>query len=147
MERVALVEQVSPEEAYAGLRRTPDSALVDVRTKAEWAFVGLPDLRETGRTMLTVEWIDFPSMSPNRQFYEALEQASGGTLPATLYFICRSGSRSLAAARLVAERAEASGQSIRCINVREGFEGDLDSSGHRSSHNGWKATGLPWRQS
>ena len=31
-------------------------------------------------------------------------------------------------------------------NVAHGFEGDLDDSHHRNSHNGWRFDGLPWAQ-
>jgi hypothetical protein len=31
-------------------------------------------------------------------------------------------------------------------NVSHGFEGDLDDSHHRNSHNGWRFDGLPWVQ-
>jgi rhodanese-related sulfurtransferase len=31
-------------------------------------------------------------------------------------------------------------------NVSHGFEGDLDDSHHRNSHNGWQFEGLPWAQ-
>ena len=68
-------------------------------------------------------------------------------MPGHLFFICRSGSRSLAAARLVAARTLGEGRPVECVNVAEGFEGDLDGEGHRGTVNGWKVAGLPWRQS
>jgi len=30
--------------------------------------------------------------------------------------------------------------------VADGFEGQLDSAGHRNALGGWKAAGLPWTQ-
>lgn len=146
MQSEAIVDQTTPTTAYEELRDNPDSALVDVRTVAEWTFVGLPDLQETGRQLATVEWVGFPAMAPNPAFYDQLVQTFGRELPGTLFFICRSGARSLAAARLVAERAAQAGGHIRCVNVREGFEGDLDPEGRRGRLNGWKQAGLPWRQ-
>ena len=35
---------VPPREAYAALAADDDAVLVDVRTSAEWNYVGLPDL-------------------------------------------------------------------------------------------------------
>ena len=32
-------------------------------------------------------------------------------------------------------------------NISGGFEGDVDQERHRGNRNGWKASGLPWRQS
>ena len=39
---------VSPTEAWAALQQDPRAVLVDVRTHAEWSYVGLPDLRSLG---------------------------------------------------------------------------------------------------
>lgn len=136
-----IVDEVAPAEAYAILETDPDSAMVDVRTRAEWTFVGLADLSGLGRRLGTVEWITFPEMAPNPAFMAELERAFGGRLPKRLFFICRSGSRSRSAAERVAGLA-----GIHCTNVAEGFEGDLDARGHRGASGGWKAAGLPWRQ-
>ncbi|HEU4379951.1 MAG TPA: rhodanese-like domain-containing protein, partial [Hyphomicrobiaceae bacterium] len=58
-----------------------------------------------------------------------------------IFFICRSGARSLKAA----EAMVAAGYS-RCRNVADGFEGPLDPHRHRGQLSGWKAKGLPWTQ-
>lgn len=146
MQSAERVEELSPRDAYAALRDSRDCALVDVRTAAELAFVGGPDPDPIGRPVVWVEWAEFPSGRPNGQFVDALKRALGGGLPGRLFFICRSGARSLAAARLVAERMQAEGRPLVCVNVAEGFEGDLDADGHRGTVNGWKVAGLPWRQ-
>lgn len=140
------VDEVTPGEAYNLLERTPGAVLADVRTRAEWAYVGLPDLTGIGGRLVTVEWISFPAMRPNPAFTAELVEACGGDLPDRLFFICRSGARSMAAAGLVAAAAADAGRPVRCTNVAEGFEGDLDAAGHRGTVNGWKVAGLPWRQ-
>jgi rhodanese-related sulfurtransferase len=56
-------------------------------------------------------------------------------------FLCRSGVRSRAAA-IAMTRAGFS----RAYNIAGGFEGDLDGERHRGAANGWKAAGLPWKQ-
>lgn len=140
------IEQMTPPEAYEALRGDATAALVDVRTKPEWSFVGIPDLRSTGNRMALAEWRSYPDMSVNPTFVEDVTAQLGGTLPDTILFICRSGARSDDAARAVSQTAEQAGISVRCINVAEGFEGDLDSDAHRGSMNGWKAHSLPWRQ-
>lgn len=146
-EALTIIEEVDPAEAYRMLRSEPDSALVDVRTRAEWAFVGLPDLGAIDRPLWQVEWVTFPAMARNPEFVSDLLTCAAGKLPERLLFICRSGSRSRAAARAVAEATAGAGGGPRCVNVAEGFEGDLDGEGHRGRVNGWKARGLPWRQS
>lgn len=146
-ERRSTVDDMIPPDVLNALAEDPDSVLVDVRTRAEWTFTGMPDLSTLGRDVLAVEWVSFPGMTPNPRFFEEVVEQAGGRLPDRLFFICRSGGRSLAAARHVAVEAESRGQAVRCTNVAEGFEGDLDQEGHRGRVSGWKVHGLPWRQS
>ncbi len=143
----SIVDELMPPETHSVLAEDHDSVLIDVRTRAEWTFTGMPDLSALGKDVLGVEWVSFPAMAPNSQFYEEVLTKSGGSLPDRLFFICRSGARSMAAARAVAAESEARGHPVHCTNVAEGFEGDLDDRLHRGSRNGWKMHGLPWRQS
>ena len=136
---------VSPREAWAVLERSSDAQLVDVRTAAEWSYVGLPDLAGLGRSTHRVEWQTFPTMAPNDAFVAEATDAilsAGGSKSAPVFFICRSGVRSRSAAVAMTEAGF-----TRAYNVAGGFEGDVDQSGHRGTKNGWKAAQLPWRQS
>ena len=141
------VGEVSPDEAWQILEEHSSALLIDVRTRAEWGFVGVPELSEVGRSTIFVEWVSFPDMSANPQFVAEVMEAIGDNTPSRLLFICRSGVRSLRAANVIAEHFAHADASVECINVAEGFEGDLDPQGHRGNHNGWKARGLAWRQS
>lgn len=141
------VIELSPVDSWTTLEETADAALVDVRTRAEWAFVGVPDLSSLDRRLILSEWRVFPDMSRNEAFVEELLDGLGTKVPSRLLFICRSGARSMEAAQTVAAALAARGQTVECINVAEGFEGDLDERRHRGANNGWKARGLPWRQS
>lgn len=144
------VEEVlekNPAETYQDLSNTPGAALVDVRTRAEWSFVGAADLSGIGKPLLQVEWQGFPDKEVNPAFVDQLMALVGDEPPQRLYFICRSGGRSLRAARAASAAFAAAGLNIECVNVAEGFEGDLDPSGRRGLKNGWKAHNLPWRQS
>lgn len=132
---------LSPTDAYRRLADDPATVLVDVRTRAEWSYVGTPDLAGIGRELVTIEWVSFPDGAPNPDFLGALERAGVGK-DAHVLFLCRSGVRSVAAA----EAATAAGWS-RAYNVADGFEGPPDAAGHRGGQAGWKASGLPWRQS
>ncbi|MDB9816859.1 rhodanese-like domain-containing protein [Amylibacter sp.] len=138
---------VDPTETWTGLAEKSDSILVDVRTNAEWSFVGIPDLSNFNKQAILIEWNQFPTMTKNKDFASNLMNKLNGAAPSDVYFLCRSGVRSLAAAALMIEVFAAQGWSVNCINVTEGFEGDLDANGHRGNLNGWKARGLAWRQS
>jgi rhodanese-related sulfurtransferase len=131
---------VTSEEAWRLLAEDPKAALVDVRTMAEWTYVGTPDLSSIGKRPLLIEWQTFPDRNINPEFLGNVAQA----LPdkdAPILFLCRSGARSAAAAAMAAARGYA-----RCYNVADGFEGDPDRQRHRGTSNGWKASGLPWVQ-
>lgn len=135
-----MVEDVRPSEVWQALEGDPLAQLIDVRTDAEWTFVGFPDLTKLGKPVYPVSWQVFPSMQLNTGFAAALRDA--GLRPDhRLYFICRSGARSAAAADL----AQREGWE-HSYNVADGFEGPLDAQGHRGSVAGWKAEGLPWVQ-
>ena len=138
---------VNPTDTWTGLAEKPDSILVDVRTNAEWSFVGIPDLSSVNKQAILIEWSQFPTMTKNKDFVSNLMDKLNGSAPSDVYFLCRSGVRSLAAAALMIETFAAQGWSVNCINVTEGFEGDLDAEGHRGNLNGWRARGLAWRQS
>lgn len=137
--------EVSVADAWQALETTPDATLVDVRTQAEWVYVGIPLLSALGKRPVLIEWQSFPAMEIAEDFTERLDrelEARGVPRDAPLYFICRSGARSRSAATAMT----GAGYS-RCFNVSEGFEGRLDPERHRGLVEGWKAAGLPWTQS
>lgn len=131
---------VAPAMAWQLLSERTDAILIDVRTRPEWNFVGLPDLEPLGKKPVLLEWQVFPGMQVNSEFVSALSGAAPNK-EAPLLFLCRSGARSAAAAKAMS----AAGYS-RCLNVAEGFEGPLDAQARRGVTGGWKAAGLPWRQ-
>jgi rhodanese-related sulfurtransferase len=130
---------VTPEQAWSALRDDPDAVLVDVRTSAEWAYVGLPDLSSIGKDVVRIEWQRFPDGGVNQSFTADLEAAGIGKQQ-PVYFICRSGVRSVSAAELATEAGWTTSR-----NVLQGFEGPHDAHRHRAV-SGWKVAGLPWVQ-
>lgn len=135
-----MVEDVSPEVAWRALRENPEAVLCDVRTDPEWNFVGIPDLHETAKKPVLVPWQVYPSMQQNPHFLRQLKEA--GVTPANhVFFICRTGGRSAAAAHAAAEAGY-----THVFNVAGGFEGPLNAEGKRGMIAGWKAACLPWRQ-
>ena len=141
------IAEYSPTETWQKLESDPASIMVDVRTKAEWSFVGLPDLSALGKDVHLIEWKSFPTMENNDGFADQLLSAMADSEPSEILFLCRSGVRSLAAAAMMQEIFAARGVATKCVNIAEGFEGDLDSEAQRGKMNGWKARGLAWRQS
>ena len=131
---------ITVQETWDMLAKEPKAVLVDVRTNAEWAYVGLPDLSSLGKSVQPVSWVLFPDMSKNPDFIDEIA-AIQPDKTAPMIFLCRSGVRSIAAA----EAATRAGY-INSFNVLDGFEGGHDAAGHRGAVGGWKASGLKWKQ-
>ncbi|MEO1207422.1 MAG: rhodanese-like domain-containing protein [Pseudomonadota bacterium] len=138
------VPDVSSQETWQALQQDAATVLIDVRTRSEWAFVGLPDLSALDKQVVTIEWQTFPDNRLDPDFADRLSQhleTSGVGRNDKLFFICRSGGRS----RMAAEAMKQAGFA-NCVNVADGFEGPLDPDRHRGTIAGWKKTGLPWVQ-
>jgi len=122
---------ISPQIAYDWWK-TGDAVLVDVRTDAEREWVGfIPDA-------VPLAWKQWPGMAMNAAFDDKLRAAVPQGKKALM--LCRSGVRSIAAARRATELG------IEAYNVLEGFEGDPDEKAQRGNKGGWRLHGLPWRQ-
>lgn len=135
---------VTPQEAWVGLSASADAVLVDVRTLAEWNYVGVPTLDSIGKTPVLIEWQSFPDGRQSPDFLSALDaemKARGLGKDVPIYFLCRSGSRSRAAARAATQAGYSN-----CFNIGSGFEGPLDGNRHRNALEGWRAANLPWSQ-
>ncbi|MCZ0735959.1 rhodanese-like domain-containing protein [Phreatobacter sp. AB_2022a] len=135
---------VAPRASLEGLMQNVSAQLVDVRTTAEWAYVGSPDLKAAGKEPIRAEWQVFPTMTVDPGFVAKVEAAlasKGVAKDAPLYFLCRSGVRSKAAAAAMTQAGY-----VSCFNVTGGFEGPPDPDGHRGRVAGWKVDGLPWTQ-
>jgi rhodanese-related sulfurtransferase len=125
---------ITPQEAWELLEQNPEAVLVDVRTRAEWVTVGVPDTSGLGRPTAFIEWIRLPSRTVNPAFLAELVElglSPGDGRP--IVFLCRTGNRSIAAAHA----ATAAGLGP-AYNVLEGFEG------FGGPFSGWQAAGLPW---
>lgn len=125
--------EVTPAEAWA-LMRAGAARIVDVRTHAEWTYVGRID------STPLVEWRALGAQQTNPNFMTQLAEHVEPDVP--VMFLCRSGVRSHGAAQLAAQSGYG-----RAMNILEGFEGDLDPNGHRGTLGGWRKAGLPWVQS
>ncbi|MEE9416910.1 MAG: rhodanese-like domain-containing protein [Acidimicrobiales bacterium] len=131
------IEELALDQAWELLDHNPDATLVDVRTVAEWKYVGVPELSSISKTVRLVEWTCFRDGAVNPDF--VTEASEGLDLDQPVLLLCRSGVRSLSAAKALKEAGHTC-----TYSVAAGFEGDLDQNGHR--HEGWKDY-LPWKQS
>ncbi len=122
---------VSPCTAHAWMR-AGRAVLVDVRTDAEREWVGFVP------GAVAVAWKQWPGMAPNADFDDQIRAAAANGQPLVLW--CRSGVRSVAAARRATELG------LTAYNMLEGFEGDPDQQAQRGHLGGWRQAGLPWRQ-
>jgi sulfur dioxygenase len=122
---------VPPPLAYEWWQKG-SAVLVDVRSDAEREWVGFVP------GAVPLPWKQWPGMAVNAGFDEGIKAAVPPGKKALLF--CRSGVRSMAAARRATELG------IEAYNVVEGFEGDPDENAHRGRRGGWRFHGLPWRQ-
>jgi rhodanese-related sulfurtransferase len=137
---------LAPREAWDMLVREKNAVLIDVRSRAEWTFVGVASLAALGKAPLYVSWQNYTTspdgraqMVPNPQFAAAVANAVEKDAPAI--FLCRSGGRSKSAAIAMTVNGF-----TRAYNLAGGFEGDRDATGHRGQAGGWKAANLAWTQ-
>lgn len=122
---------VSPELAWSWVQ-AGQALLVDVRSDAEREWVGFVP------GAIGLAWKQWPGMQLNPDFDAGLLAAS--TPGKKLVLLCRSGVRSIAAARRATELG------LEAYNILEGFEGDPDEQAQRGHRGGWRYRGLPWRQ-
>ena len=129
-----------PKMAVEKLQNNPQALFVDVRSKAEYKYVGFPE------NSILIPWIDDPDWEPNPEaFSEAVMQELDGreNLSDTeIILICRSGFRSNEALKCLENKGF-----TQVSHVASGFEGDLDENDHRGNLNGWRHDGMPWSQS
>lgn len=133
--------EIDPNEAEKRRQGDGRTVIIDVRSQVEYEFVGHPI------GAVHIPWKEFPNWEENTDFCMAVDSAlsretSDDILSTPLLMLCRSGARSLAAGKKLAEYGYTD-----VTNIAEGFEGDKDKSNHRSNLNGWRYHGLPWEQS
>lgn len=136
------MDALSPLQAKQFLEDDPSAVLIDIRSSMEYLFVGHP------AGALHIPWIDEPDWIINPDFVKQVRMLllggmadKEGNKQAPIVLICRSGKRSLEAAKVL----------LKCgfsevYHVDEGFEGNLDENHQRSSMGGWRYHQLPWEQ-
>ena len=141
-------QNITPAQAY-GMLTSGQAVMLDVRTTEEWAWVGHPGANKLGEgaeiaaNVFNIAYeIEKPGrgfeLTPNNLFLGDVAKMNLSSAQAIIT-ICRSGSRSVAAALAL----EANGYT-NLYNVLGGFEGGTDANGYRTKAAGWKNLGLPY---
>ena len=129
-----------PKMAVERLQNNPQALFVDVRSKAEYKYVGYPE------NSILIPWIDDPDWEPNPEAFSDLvmQELDGreNLSDTEIILICRSGFRSNEALKCLENKGF-----TQVSHVASGFEGDLDENDHRGNLNGWRHDGMPWSQS
>ncbi len=129
------IKSLPPQQAWSFLETEKSAVLLDVRDRTEYAFVGHPI------GSINIPWKQAPDWKANSHFLDEVRQRIP-SLNTPVLLLCRSGQRSLDAAKALAVAGYTD-----LTNIEEGFEGPLDEHKHRSSRGGWRFHELPWEQS
>ena len=134
------MKTLTPPEAGRLLASDENATLIDVRSTLEYEYVGHPP------NALHVPLKEPPEWETDSGFVlkvkAALNQRATPRGARPVLLLCRSGQRSALGAELLEEAGFSA-----VYNILEGFEGERDENGHRSTKNGWRFHGLPWVQS
>ena len=126
-----LVQNIYSKDAYNMLVSYNNAYLVDVRTEEEWKKVGIPNL--DNKEIVFLSWQLSPFMELNRDFKNKFLSIIDDKMSSMIFFLCRSGHRSLIAADFIANMGYKN-----CYNIIDGFEGN-------NQDKGWKQNNLPWQ--
>lgn len=129
------MKNLTPRAAWQAIQSNPDALFVDVRMEIESLYVGRPP------GVVNIAWYEYPELTPQIDAFVAAVEREAGRKDRAVYLICRSGKRTVDAAKAL----DAAGFTD-VTNITEGFEGELDEKFHRSTQSGWRYSALPWEQ-
>ena len=124
-----MIKQIPSKEIMDYLKKNPKCALLDVRTKEEWDTIGKPNGEKIGLKthFLSIQFGDERIFNEN--FVKEFKNLNISQ-DHEILTMCRSGSRSQAAAELLTR------ENYTCSNISDGFEGNQENVG-------WKKCDLP----
>ncbi len=129
------IKSLNPKKAWTLLSTNTSAVLLDVRDRMEYSYVGHP------KGAINIPWKELPDFRANPLFVDEVRQRIPNHETPVL-LLCRSGQRSLDAAKALALVGYKD-----LTNIEEGFEGPLDANKHRGTLGGWRYHDLPWEQS
>ncbi len=144
--KTSLGLHLTSRDAHVAVSREPSLLFIDVRTPEEFGLVGHPASIDRNIPFAWLGGAYNPVVGQygfvrNPKFVSEVESyvsAMGGSRDSDVILICRSGSRSAAAADLLARAGF-----THVWSVVDGFEGSADKRGHRTI-GGWRNEALPW---
>lgn len=113
------------------LNDNSNSVVLDVRTEEEWKNVGKPDAESLNSKTLFISLLLGPDRQKNVNFVKEFLDKKVSKKD-NILVICRSGVRSMAAAKLLQQEGYKN-----LINISDGFEGNP------ATGEGWKKSNLP----
>jgi rhodanese-related sulfurtransferase len=131
-----MIENLDPQHAWQLLQQNTEAVLIDVRTKAEYTDIGHPI------GAIHIAWQEQFGAPVNPNFITEITKVIPDYNTPILLLLCRSGQRSLSAAKALEQIGYKT-----LINIVNGFEGDPDNNQQRGNINGWLFCGLPWEKS
>ena len=105
--------------AFEFLSKKVNAHLIDTRSDVEWKSTGIPDLSSINKETNLINWGPVLDQNFFEQYKEFL--LTSFNQKDSLFFICRSGSRSLMAAKFAIEFGFKN-----CFNIYEGFHNEND---------------------
>jgi len=106
-------------DAFELLSKNIDSYLIDTRSDLEWKTTGIPDLSSINKETILINWGPILDKSFFEQYKKFLIIRFNQN--DSLFFICRSGSRSLMAAQFAVKFGFKNS-----FNIYDGFYNDND---------------------
>jgi rhodanese-related sulfurtransferase len=125
------VFNIPSEKVKNFLETNPNSVVLDVRTEEEWKGVGKPDAESLNSKTFFISLLLGPDRQKNENFIKDFLQKKISKKD-NILVICRSGVRSMAAAKLLQQEGYKN-----LINISDGFEGNP------ATGDGWKKSNLP----
>ena len=112
-------------EAFDFLSKKVNSHLIDTRSDIEWKITGIPDLSSIDKETKLINWGPVLDQTFFEQYKKYL--LTSFNQKDSLFFICRSGSRSLMAAKFAIEFGFND-----CFNIYDGFYNENDQNWKKS---------------
>ena len=114
------VNNISSSQSWEILKKDADACLIDVRAPEEWQETGVADLSSIDKSIRLLSWMfSIPHIHNNDNFMVELESIAPEK-EVKLFFICKSGGRSLKAAEAALKKGYKN-----CYNIEDGFVGNM----------------------
>eukprot|EP01080_Neovahlkampfia_damariscottae_P011299 gene11299-4110_t len=140
------VPDITPQDTLKILMADKNSFLIDIRTDAEWMWVGKPEIPTTPwkSEPIFVQFLYHPNRNLNPNFFEEvlskLKKSPRFKPDSKLFFLCCCASRSVKASKMFKEKG------YNAYNILYGFDGPANQDRQRGKVDGWRFRNLPWYQ-